>query len=695
MPPPIALACRTGGLLLLLPAVGIFQSVFWADEVLLAPKLAVTGLALLSAWRPRDGLLAVAALGPLGSVAADPTGIGRGVAEALAAAPRATAPATMSETLLPVVQDQTHRFPETLILAFLIGYGLRLVWRPGDHRSVPASLLAPGLLLASAVLASCIVNNRVWHAWDLAFQSGNRVVDFLVRGYHNPIGTHPSAPVDTFDSIEATVGTLAMIGVLLATFSLCRGDKDYTRRLVRMIVAGAAGAALLGFVAMAMYIVSHPEAGALRTALTQRWTLVGSINTMGPQIVLVAPLALACGCAMRSTRAVWWGAAAVLLAALWSNATRSAILPGVAAGAAALIWLVRDQPSRRLRAALMAAILLAGTGLVAGTAIRFLGNDHTYFWTLRTRLEFAQQAVPLIADKPVFGHGIDQYGRAARRQEAKTVPHNLYLSTAGELGITGVGLLLWLIGSAVWLMFKGLRARPPDALLLAACVGVTAFLVANLGRGSLGAGFTLVAGLAAALGFDRSAHPAETVHGAAPAANPSWPRGLRACTVAGIVLLAASIPWRVDREARTIDLSHLESGFDRWEAASDARFRWTRGPVEFFVHPSVTAVELPVRALGVERTGPRNVEVRINGDIEQRLLMTRDGWQNIHLVLSPSGHVWRKIDIDVSPTWIPRDVLPGSADPRELGVMTGELRRCHGPVATGGACPDGWTSGAS
>ena len=683
------IARRAAELLLLVPVCVVFQSILWAEQVLLGPKLAVIALAAVSMWRPRDGLLVLAALGPFGSVLGDPVGIGRGVADALAAARPPGYPAALSEALLPVIQDPTHRFGGAMVLAFLIGYALRQVWRRHDGASVPASLLAPAVLLGATALASCIVNIGVWRVWDLAFQSDHRLLDFVVWGYHNPISTHPSAPADAFDSIQAAVGTLTMSAMLLVTFSLCRGDAEYVGRLARMLVLGAAAAALLSFAAMAMYIVSHPDAGAVRTALAQRWTFVSTLNTGAPGLVLVAPIAIACGFLPGANRAVWWGATAVLLAALWSNGTRAAILPGVAVGGAALLWLVREHASRRVRLAVVAGILIVGTGVIAATAVRMRGVD-SYLRTAHDRLEFARQAVHLIAERPVLGHGIDQYGRAARRRDASSTPHNLYLRRAGELGVVGLGLLLWLIGSAMWPILRGLRARPTDVLLLAACTGLTALLIANLGRAGFGR-FSLVAGFAAALAFDRISRtgggPIPTVH--------SWPAGLRAFTIAGMVLLAASIPWRIDRHARDIDLSHLESGLDRWEAASDGRFRWTRGPVEFFVHPSVTAIELPVRAQGVGLTGPRHVAVQLNGSIEQRLLLTENRWQPIRLVLPPSGRVWRKVELDAGPTWIPRDVLPGSTDPRELGVMTGELRRCYGAVTEDGVCRDGWTRDGS
>ena len=451
-------ARRAAELLLLVPVCVVFQSILWAEQVLLGPKLAVIALAAVSMWRPRDGLLVLAALGPFGSVWAIRWASARGVADALAAARPPGYPAALSEALLPVIQDPTHRFGGAMVLAFLIGYALRrcgagTTERPSRRRcwrrlscSAP-----PRSRRASSTSASGDLGSRL--------PVGPSPLDFVVWGYHNPISTHPSAPADAFDSIQAAVGTLTMSAMLLVTFSLCRGDAEYVGRLARMLVLGAAAAALLSFAAMAMYIVSHPDAGAVRTALAQRWTFVSTLNTGAPGLVLVAPIAIACGFLPGASRAVWWGAAAVLLAALWSNGTRAAILPGVVVGGAALLWLVREHASRRVRLAVVAGVLIVGTGVIAATAVRMRGVDY-YFRTAYDRLEFARQAVHLIAERPVLGHGIDQYGRAARRRDASSTPHNLYLRRAGELGVVGLGLLLWLIGSAMWPILRGLRARP-------------------------------------------------------------------------------------------------------------------------------------------------------------------------------------------------------------------------------------------
>ena len=741
-----ALAHRAGLVLLLVLMLVPLQSIFWTAHVSLAPKLGLVGLVLLAAARPRDALLVLAALLPFGYLLTDPAGLAEAGAEALATVPSSTGIlGGATSALTDVLLDQPHRFTEALVLAFLAGYLVRTAWRGGSGATIPATLLVPALLFGAAVLASCVVNHRVWLAWDVALPSTPRFVDFLAWGYHDAIEPSRSAPADTYGSLYATVQTCAGLALLMATVALCRGDPGFVRRLARMFVVGVTSGAALTFVAMVMYSLSQPDPVPLPTVLGMRWTMFAGLNTAAAMLAMTAPFAIACGCLPRANRAVWWSAAAVMVAALALNGTRSTIIPGVLLAAGAMLWIVGARGNRRLLAAAMAVVLVAGAGLVAATALRY-DDAQAYFRTANARLEHAEEAAGMWMSRPVFGQGIDQYRVEARRLGAMRRPHNLYLLTFVEMGAAGGALFLWLIASPLWLMWRGLRARPPDVLLLAALAGATAFLLGNLGRSALDHGtevtafpFWIVLGLGAALGIDRAtrsaepadaAHPAEAAdapirgaepaeaasHGAHPGAKPAtaagamapyapWPGRLRALTAAGVVVFAASIPWRIDRQVQAADiplrlhrlaqesgLGSIVYGLPDWETSQDTRFRWTRGTVRFFAHPGVTAVEMPVRAGSVAATGPRRVDVRVDGRLVERLDLAEDGWLPMRIVLPRSGPAlrWRTVELRVSPTWIPQDVLPGSTDAREIGVMTGERRWCYGAVTGDGTCRGGW-----
>lgn len=672
---PDSMAHRAFVVLLLAAALVPFQSVFRTDQVQPAPKLALAALALLSAVRPRHGLLAVAALGPLGNLLADPIGIGETLADALAPTPTHAA----VPDLHPLPTIHRHRFAEALFLAFLVGCACHRLWRRGAGSSVHPSLLAPACLFGTVVLTSYAVNYAAWRSWDLAFPSGDRLVDFLVRGYQDSIDVSRLAPADPFDSLQATVQTCAGLAVLLVTCFLCRGDAGFVRRLVRMIVAGAAGAGALGFVALALHVANHPDAAGLDVALRQRWTTFATPNTGAAVLVLAAPLALAVAWRTRTNRTVWWTAAAVVPGALYLNGTRTAIVAGVFAAGAVALRMARRRGGARVLAATIAGLVAAGAAAPAVTANRYVDARH-YFFSSRARVALAGEAAHLAAGEPAFGLGIGQYGREARRRDMQRNPHNHYLLVAVELGVVGAGVFVWLLAAVAWAMAKGLRSRPSDILLFAACAGVTAYLLANAGRSSFGLAVTafpfwIVAGLGAARGLDHGAQSVAAGTGTAPAA--AWPESLRTGVILGVVLITATVPWRIDRRTQRLDATGVISkvdGLAAWETAQGSRYRWTVGRTRFLLHESVATFELPVRAGSVALTGPRRIAVRLDGVLVRQVELAHDAWQSVRVVVPPARRVWRLVELEVRPTWRVVDHFPETRDFRALGVMVGELQ---------------------
>lgn len=679
------MARRAFAVLLLASTLVPFQSVFWTDQLQPAPKLALAALALLSAVRPRDGLLVVAALGPFGLLLTDPAGTGKAMADAAALMTSAPRLDELHRAFEPFL-NQEHRFAEAIFLAFLTGCACRRAWRNGTDGPVPPSLLAPAGLFGAAVLASCAVHYAVWRTGDLECPSGFRLVDFFVwGGYHVRNGVPGAVPADSF---RATVQTCAGLAVLLVTCSLCRGDAGFVRRLVRMIVAGAAGAGALSFVGLAWYVASHPDAPGLRVALLQRWTLFAPLNTAASVLVLAAPLAAVTAWQARGNRAAWvsWSAAAALvLGSLWLNGTRAAIFAGILAASAAVLWIARRRRGRRAGAATIAGLVVATAGITVATVTRH-GDVSDYFASFDVRIGILGEAARNVAAEPAFGHGIGQYRRAALRLDMAPRPHNHYLLVAAELGAVGAGLFVWLLAAVARPMARGLRSRPGDLLLLAVCAGVAAYLLANAARSSLGATdnavtsfpFWIVAGLGAARGFDRAARPAETTaETVTPAAT--GPGRLRAGAILGVVLIAAAVPWRIDRRTPRPDVENVVQNVDglaAWETAQGSRYRWTVGRTRFLLHESVTTFELPVRAGSVALTGPRRVRIRIDGVLVRQVELAHDAWQAVRVVAPPTARcaTWRRVELEVRPTWRVADQFPETRDFRELGVMVGELQ---------------------
>jgi hypothetical protein len=84
-------------------------------------------------------------------------------------------------------------------------------------------------------------------------------------------------------------------------------------------------------------------------------------------------------------------------------------------------------------------------------------------------------------------------------------------------------------------------------------------------------------------------------------------------------------------------------------------------------------VEIPLK--GTLPSGVlQHVEVRVDGRPANRVAVGAE-WQRLRTLLpaDPSAGP-RRIDLLVSPSWVPADVIPGSHDRRALGVKVGEIK---------------------
>lgn len=171
-------------------------------------------------------------------------------------------------------------------------------------------------------------------------------------------------------------------------------------------------------------------------------------------------------CCGRRLRAGLLAAVAVMAGFIWLTGSRGP-LAAVVLGCAVLLAGLR----RRWQLAILAAALAA---LVAARlADPLLLTDALDRMTERgwsNRLDIWRQSIAMIAQKPLFGHGLTALLPRAR----DAFPHDLYLSTLLYGGAVGLGLLLGSFALAAW----GLRRLPKGAgRRTLAALGVTACLV--------------------------------------------------------------------------------------------------------------------------------------------------------------------------------------------------------------------------
>ena len=256
-----------GSVLLAVLTLVLFQSIFWAVHVPWLLKLGIAAVAVVSVVSPPSGLLVVAGLSPLGYM-----------------------------LTTRVAGAYPARITEAIALAFFAGYAVWSVRKRFARRGAPIHppatlrMLAPVALFSAATVASCVVHYhfmQIWHDHPGPFLE--RLLEFLALGYHNALGNYdPLAGDAGFRFVFMTAFAIEGAALFLAAYLWCARDRAFAQRLVRMIVAGATGAAALAFYALANAALREADpAGALPALLAQRWTMfTPKLNSAASLIVL-------------------------------------------------------------------------------------------------------------------------------------------------------------------------------------------------------------------------------------------------------------------------------------------------------------------------------------------------------------------------------------------------------------------------
>ena len=98
------------------------------------------------------------------------------------------------------------------------------------------------------------------------------------------------------------------------------------------------------------------------------------------------------------------------------------------------------------------------------------------------RMTYWHEALRMIADKPIFGFGLNTYSIIGRRYKESWggYPHNCYLQMTAELGIVGLCSFLWILINLYRVVFQAIKAAGDPqqrALLIGAATGLGAFLI--------------------------------------------------------------------------------------------------------------------------------------------------------------------------------------------------------------------------
>jgi len=145
--------------------------------------------------------------------------------------------------------------------------------------------------------------------------------------------------------------------------------------------------------------------------------------------------------------------------------------------------------------------------------------------------------------------------------------------------------------------------------------------------------------------------------------------------------IVASIPFRAARELAATNLAGVTYGLYDWTAPPGSMpSRLSGAQATLFVAADAQVVELSLTGT-LPTGGLQTVRAYLDGHLANELSVGREPRQ-LRIVLSNhAGHA-RRIDLHVSPTWIPADVDASSEDHRTLGVRVGEVAVLRGAPAS-------------
>jgi O-antigen ligase len=396
------------------------------------------------------------------------------------------------------------------------------------------------------------------------------------------------------------------------------------------------------------------------------------------------------GLAMASPRhrLAWVACGVPLVAGLYLTGSRSVIAAALGGLAVLMFIVVRKRT-------------VAGRGVVAFAVIAVVAVVISFPWvighdvagetarqSLTVRVELIRAGLRVIATRPLFGVGIDRFwilagGLASPELQAlwygRKNPHNDFLRFGAELGLVGLVLFLWILAAAGERIWQALR-RTGEARLAGLAGGLVAFLITSLVSNPLmlrevSYVFWIALGLAVGHSAGPQALPhvaqAATAGSARPWNRVSMLRWPITMLLGGLLLF--SIPFRARQELASTDLTRVSYGLSDWGTEPDGTpFRWSGPQVTLFVDGRARLVAIPMR--GALPAGVlQRVEVRVDGRLANSMAIGSD-WQQLRTLLpAPASTGHHRIDLLVSPSWVPAEVIPDNQDRRVLGVKVGKI----------------------
>src|SRR3954471_676300 len=414
-----ALTAAAGWIVLILLLAILLLSVAFAPGSNLVVRLTLAGFCILAVARPADSLLVTTAL------------LGFGV------------------ILSHLAHDPALRVTEVLVVASLVGSCARAFVRdPTLRRAITDQISTPVVLFAWLVVVSTIVWLRVYqvHSGE-GWEYVQALLHFLTVGYF----------VEAREVLSAAT-ILEGLALYVVVAAFCQADEEFFERGARMLAVGGAGLATTSVIRLWEIVLRNPHIVQELRATYDGLRIspqIADYIAAGSYFSLCWLVALGVAIASSRRRVLWVATGAPLLAGLYLTGSRSVIAAAVG-GLIVLLLIV----FARHRAGAVRGIGAFAVITVVAMVISFphmVGHDvagEKARASLGVRAELFRVGAHVIGTRPLFGVGIDRFYLVAAnvtspllevQWESRRNPHNDLLRFAGELGLLGLGLFLWIL----------------------------------------------------------------------------------------------------------------------------------------------------------------------------------------------------------------------------------------------------------
>lgn len=504
--------------------------------------VAVTVIAIAALVRPREMLVAIAAIGPvvnLSVVAAE----------------------------WPIL-----RAIEALVLAFLAGWLVRRGPRPAGpllRRLLPPAIVFIAVLVTSSAALAIEVD-------AVAPKEFASTLHALSHWY-----------LWTADTTGAVAAVMLIEGVLL-TLAIVDLAEATPRLAIAVIEALAGGGAIAAVLTVLLATGLLPEVFVRHVHLPSgRFAAhVTDPNAAGSYFAMLIGLAAGMAASTRGTRRrVWLGAVGLLAVGLVLTGSRSALVAATAVPIGAVLVAVQRRMRIDRRAGWTLAIVVGALAIAVLARAGFGSGSEL-------RQEFTVTSLRMIAARPVFGLGIGRYYDFSRLILTPRLgvlygnenAHDYYLQIAAEIGIAGFAAFAWWLIVLVRPMVESAGDRSRDFVSAGLLIGAAVFLITSL------SGHPFLVREAAVpfwmlLGAGAIASRAPT-DGAAPHTS------MRVAWVVA-ALLVASLPLR--QETPRLRLRPGQDGFGDWRTGVDGRVRDMTAFAAVYIGPRVTGLDITMR----------------------------------------------------------------------------------------------------